>query len=678
MIIYSLTTFLSSFLSFFLQLMVGKIILPWFGGSTTIWSTLLFYFITMLLFGYLYVFFLSNLNTKKQKLIHSTLIKLVGIAILASLIFFKKLFPQDPTTIINLISSPSLQIVALISLTVGLPYLLLSTTSTLLQAWYTKLHPTKSPYFLYNLSNTGSLLGLLSYPFIFENWLTLRQQELTWSAGFIAFLVCYFLVTKSLITKKSLEQTKPEIVSRPKFLNWVLLSTVSNISLLATTSNITQSISPSPFLWLIPLTLFLISFILAFSGKWYQKGYHPALLSLTLLVLISSLNNYINFNSYWLRTGVILFTQFIINFVCHAELYKSRPKASSLVYFYLAISIGGVLGSLLCALIAPNFFSDYWEFPISLVLGILLYLLISLKQSRHWQQIGQHLFISTLLVYLSITYFSKVFDKVHNINAKVVLAQRNFYGTVKVVEDQIRDDSTQKNYLKRTLFNGSIDHGYQNFGPHNTYTPTIYYSPTSGIGDYIQKLNKGGAQRIGIVGLGTGALAGYCNKGDYYKFYEINPMVVDINKKYFTYIQNCIDKGGAVDIKIGDARISMQQEVKTAPQKFDVLVIDAFTDDAIPAHLMTEEALKLYLSHLSEDGVVAFHISNLYLKLDKVLDSLTAKNGLYSLGYNSSGSYWYFVSKNQTNIYTFDIQDPRKEQIKPWTDDFNNILKIIK
>lgn len=665
---YGLTIFLGSFLSFTLQLMVGKIILPWFGGVATVWSTLLFFYTSFLLAGYFYVSKLTQLTTYKQRRVHKFLIFSTIFSLIFSIFVFQKLFPSTPLRILDSISNPSLQIIFLSLICIGLPYFLLTTTSTLLQVWFNDNYPKKSPYFLYNISNIGSFLGLISYPFLIESNLILKHQELTWISIYTLYLFFYLKITINKRTKsQKIISTKNNNIY-PIFIVWTTLSTISNVSLLATTSFITQSISPIPFLWILPLALFLISFILAFSNFFYQRGFHLGLLFTSILVTLSTFK-YVTINNFYILTALVVFTQFMINLVCHSELYRIRPKSTNLVSFYIAISLGGVIGSFFCAILAPNIFKEYWEFPISLVLGSFLYLISAINCTTSYLQKFQHIFLCSLLIFISIKYVEKLSTNFlySKQNDAYIYSNRNFYGTIKITENK-----QQKN---RYLYNGNISHGSQ---VENNFIPSTYYQESSGIGTYIRNLktnNQGKKLRMGVIGLGVGTMAGYCEMGDYVRFYDINPLIVDISEKYFTYLKHCNELGGKTEVILGDARLSLQKEI---PQFFDILVVDAFTDDAIPTHLITKEALNLFLSHLNENGVVAYHISNRHLNLNKVLDSIAKKQNLFVYQHTNNESNWYLLSKTQRQPLYFISINPDLQTIPEWSDDFSNILSVLK
>lgn len=678
MILFSLTTFLSSFLLFTVQLIVGKRILPWFGGVASVWTTTMLFFMFFLFLGYLYVSFISRLTKHLQIKIH---LSIVGLSfLLASFNYFRyhTLILPNPDWISAITQSPSSQILILVIASLGLPYFLLSTTSTLLQYWFVQANPTKSPFFLYVISNIGSFLGLLFYPFVIESKLTLTSQENQWLILFAVYILLMIGISK-IIGKPSVKMVKSklQLVSKTQIIHWTTLSAISNIALLATTSHITQSISPVPFLWIVPLALYLVSFIIAFSGsQWYSRQFHFVLMLASVFgaVLVTSKAIYL---PYWTSLTVILTALFMVNLVCHAELFKNRPRPESLVPFYIAIAFGGVLAALFCAILAPSAFPDFWELPLSFLFSVLVYIVVMIITVDRVPVGVQHIIVGALLFFLILNRFQYLYLPINQSPySQEIYKSRNFYGLL-TITDQNNPNSTPVRYLT----NGIIEHGNQRLTAPESSEPTSYYTRDSGVGLAIDNHPKRQAKqpmRIGVIGLGAGTMAAYCQSGDYFRFYEINPDVIEISRKYFTYLSQCQSNGAELDIVLGDARLSLAKEKELgALQKFDVLVVDAFTDDAIPVHLITKESIELFASHLTDGGLIAFHISNQFLTLDKVLNQASQTMGLYSTIHDSN-SQWYLVSPWLLKA-PFQLTSPTvTQEIKLWTDDYSNILEVMR
>ncbi len=521
------------------------------------------FFMTVLFLGYLYVNLLSKFKKSTQIKIHIYLVLFALASSLLNLIFYHSLILPNPTWSLLQHLPPTLHILVLIFVSVGFPYFLLSTTSTLLQYWFVKINPKKSPYSLYVTSNIGSLLGLLTYPLVLESSFTLSSQEFLWFAIFLIYLSLILYISK--LFSKIPHKSDPQKISVNKihfsiYIPWLALSTISNIALLATTSQITQSVSPIPFLWILPLTLFLISFIIAFSGdRWYSRNLHSSLLLFSVVCTTLVFSGYIHL-PYRQQLGVILFTLFMTNLVCHAELWRSRPVSTHLVPFYITISLGGVIASLFCAVVAPYLFPDLWEFSIYLFLGLLVYLLITLNESENLWQGFQYLVVCVFVAIVMIFRFQSLYGKgdLQSNNASQVLKSRSFYGVLRII-----DSNEQAEGPIRRLINGGILHGYQPLNK-NIFRPTSYYSLDSGVGQVISKNNKRHLKyplRVGVIGLGAGTMAAYCEPGDYFRFYEINEEVIDISQKYFSYLSHCKDMAGSIDIIKGDARVSLQKEL---------------------------------------------------------------------------------------------------------------------
>jgi MFS family permease/SAM-dependent methyltransferase len=684
MILYALTVFVSAFLLFLVQPVIAKQILPWFGGSAAVWTTCLVFFQCMLLAGYFYSDWTTRrLSPKRQALLHMCLIA-VAIALLPIVpdIAWKPVGTE----------APGLRILLLLGATIGLPYFLISTTSPLVQVWFNKSYPGASPYRLFALSNLASMIALLGYPFLFEPWITTHQQAIGWSVGFGVFAV---LITASAwfglrrhadIRTRALEENhpieSPETIATPtrreKFL-WIALSGLGSVLLLAISNHLTQNISSIPLMWVVPLAIYLLTFILCFDAKdgasgWYQRTLFMPLLAVMLIAMSWTLaDKDLHFMLYW-QIGLFAGGLFVACMFCHGELVAAKPHPRHLTTFYLMISIGGALGALLVGIIAPLTLPAYYELEIGLVA------LAAMATYLVWGKYHVGVFILGCAVTVSAS--AAAVYTVVQFNEDVVVMSRNFYGTLRVKE--YVPPSVQ--YRRRSLVHGAILHGDQYIDPPYNRSATTYYKTKSGIGRILllkEKLSPDKPRKVGIIGLGTGTIATYGSKGDIFRFYDINPQVVTIARRDFTYLK---DTEATIEISLGDARLNLEREPL---QNFDVLAIDAFSSDSIPVHLITLEALDIYRKHMKTDGVIAFHVSNRFLDLKPVVNMIAEKRGLnvawvrdtYDDG--STTSDWVLLSKDKTLLLKPEILDgsfiiPPQPKLSVWTDDFNNLLQALK
>ncbi len=612
MLLHAGTIFTSAFLLFLVQPIIAKQILPWFGGSAAVWTTCLVFFQVALLAGYAY----SDLTTRKLKprtqvILHIVLLSasLVVLPIVADA-NWKPAGGEDP----------GLRILGLLLATIGLPYFLLATTGPLVQAWFARSFPQGTVYRLFALSNLASMLALISYPFVFETWVTTEVQAAAWSVGYALFaLLCgasglYSLrniiaVNAQAVAPKT-EDTAPAPGKFDLFL-WLALPAMGSWLLLAITNHITQNIASIPFLWLAPLTLYLLSFILCFeSDGWYQRS---LLLGPTAVIL--------GFCAWGLQTtDVTLDIKIAIPlyltglFACcmffHGELAKMRPAPRYLTLFYLMVALGGALGGMFVGLVAPRIFSGYFE----LGLGFVLTAILAAPTLRKMP-----FFVWILAVALAgvCGYFWD--QQIVQVKEDTRVMVRNFYGVLRTkdIGSEVSDD------WARRLIHGVIMHGEQYLKPERRAEPTTYYGPDSGVAIAIQNIHPEN-QRVGVVGLGTGTLAVWGKLGDAYHFYDINPQVIAIAQSEFTYLK---DSKAKIEISLGDARLSLERE---AAQNFDVLVIDAFSSDSIPVHLITKEAMAVYLKHLKPGGAVVFHVTNRFLKLAPVVKQVADSYGMHT------------------------------------------------
>jgi protein-L-isoaspartate O-methyltransferase/uncharacterized membrane protein (DUF485 family) len=675
MILYALTIFTSAFLLFLVQPILAKQVLPWFGGSAAVWTTCLVFFQFLLLFGYAYTDFTTRkMKPRHQLLLHAALL----IASLATLpiipdVSWKPAGDEDPTY----------RILGLLAFTIGLPYFLLSTTGPLVQAWFARAHESGTVYRLFALSNFASLLALISYPFAVEPWVTTRVQSFGWSAGYALFvIVCISAGVYSLRAhteaQASGEVRKTDAGPAPSLAHyglWLLLSAMGSFMLLAVTNHITHDVASVPFLWLLPLTIYLVTFILCFEGRnWYKRIYFLGPLIVVVCALAWFLHEEGGIMEF--KVAVPLFSAglFVMCMFFHGELAAMKPAPQYLTTFFLMVSLGGALGGVVVGFIAPKFFNTYYEFGIGLVITLLL---------AAWLTIGSmpmaRVVPMALLVATGFTGFH-VYHYVHALSNDARLMTRNFYGTLRVKDTGPESSET----AMRRLMHGVIMHGEQYLNAKKSHRITTYYTETSGVGLAVKYFQESGPIRVGVVGLGAGTLAAYGRPGDVVRFYEINPQVIEIARRDFKYIS---DSKSRVDTVLGDARLTMERE---APQQYDVLAIDAFSSDAIPVHLITKEAMAIYLKHIKPGGVVAFHVTNRFLKLAPVVKQIADTYGLQSAQVtddesegDASRTDWVLVTRNKTLVEHKSIKQGASEiteipGLRLWTDDFNNLVQILK
>jgi len=673
-LLYGTTAFLSAFLLFLIEPLAAKQILPFLGGSSAVWLTCLVFFQTTLLLGYLYSHWLTSLpNRSLQRRIHVCAL----VAALLALVFAWLIHPS-----LGSVDHPVFTIFRNLTRTIGLPFLLLASTSPLLQLWLAQREadPAGKPaavwFRLFALSNTGSLLALFAYPALFEPHLTLRVQRTLWSIGFLLFVVLAFTLTKqsrgSTAPSTPVQDSTPAAPTSQRWL-WFLLPMAAAMQLAAVTSHITANIAAIPLLWVLPLAIYLITFILAFDRPGF---YRRPLVVRILVVMLASLGYALSkADSSLPITLTILFFLiecFIACLFCHAETYALRPKrASEATLFYLLIAAGGAMGTFLVGIAFPLVFSANYDLPIAFIATALFALAKTWDdgwpQRLLWTTAG--ILLVTLAVFLRISY-----------QRQSLVQMRNFYGSLRVTQS----DAPVLHAPMRTLLHGSIQHGTQIFDPGFSHIPTTYYATDSGIGLTMRFCCGTRTKNIGVIGLGAGTLAAYGNPGDRIRFYEINPQVEPIARNLFTYLR---DSRAAVTITHGDARTSLASEPS---QQFDVMAIDAFSGDAIPLHLLTREALQLYLRHLAPNGVLAFHVSNQYLNLAPELALLAQSAGLQVRTVITGSSEprgefraeWVLMTRDpnfftQPELVGFADRISVKPGLRLWTDDYSSLLPIL-
>jgi SAM-dependent methyltransferase len=681
MLLYAVTIFVSAFLLFLVQPVMAKQILPWFGGSATVWTTCLVFFQSTLTAGYAYAdWTVHRFAPRRSVQLH------VALLVLSLLVL--PIMPDDrwkPGGDEN----PSWLILGMLAATIGLPYFLLSTTSPLVQAWFARRFPGASPYRLFALSNLASMLALLGYPFLLEPWAATRVQAWGWSAGHLLFVVlCASAGLRSLARAgddvvpaawRSDASDSPPAQATPagaptkaRQLLWCTLAASASILLLGVSNHITQNIASVPLLWIVPLALYLLTFILTFDGTgWYKRDIVLSMAAAALGVMAWTLADPSLTHELEIQVGVFCIGLFLACMFCHGELVRLKPAPRYLTRFYLMISLGGAAGAVLVGILAPLVLPAYFELAAGLALCALLLL---------WQVRLDYPVYGVLGLAALFTTIGCAIWGVSEFYTNAISASRNFYGVLRVQE--VGTDTASH---RRSLVHGTILHGNQYMDRTLATQPTTYYTNTSGIGRLLDVLHpRLEPLRVGVIGLGTGSLAVYGTPGDTYKFYEINPDVVAVAKRDFTYLH---DSGATIETALGDARLVLEREPS---QRFDVLVIDAFSSDAIPVHLITYEAVRIYRKHVKPDGVIAFHVTNRFLNLVPVVDALATAHGVKAKwiaddgeGTLASRSDWVLLTTNPALI-----EHPRLTEVaqpivqrpdwRLWTDDFNNLVQVLK
>jgi hypothetical protein len=763
---YRLTIFVSAFLLFWVQLLLGKYFLPWFGGTPAVWTTCMLFFQTLLLAGYTYAHALTAwFRPRTQSILHvALLLSSLLLLVLLGTVWRSPITP-DLSWRPHSSDPPIRRLIILLTVGAGLPYFVLSSTGPLLQAWFTRTHPHHTPYRLYALSNLGSFLALLSYPFLLEPWLTLSLQARLWSWGFVAYALgsayCALELRRSVTPEgaqpqfgvtgepKDSEEVKATRFGAGSYALWLSLAACASVMFLATTNQICQDIAVVPLLWVLPLALYLLSFVICFErSEWYSHGvFHPAFGLAVLMACFVLYNGALG--SIIAQIAIYSFVLFICCMVCHGELARAKPSSRYLTSFYLMVATGGAAGGVFVALIAPHLFRGFWEYEFGLWGSAALLFLILVRDKESWLYrswfgspilvvlcaallpeciaLATHakkgvsdlspLVAIVLGVYLLLQKKKPGFDHARKraapvycvvallilgavlfVNARAqvrnaLAVTRNFYGLLSVQEQ----NANQPDWRAYSLRHGRIVHGFQFRSEAKRGLPTAYYGSASGIGLALlhhprRDAGNEGSLRIGVVGLGVGTLAAYARRGDYVRFYEINPEVIRIarNGRFFTYLKDCPAR---VDVILGDARLSMEDELRrNEPQDFDLLAIDAFSGDAIPVHLLTEQAFRIYLNHLRKpEGVLALHITNNYLDLRPVLLGIAEHFGLDYAFFHTSGdgkiagqSSWVLLCRDKELLESFSTprQTPSLQTTLPtvrlWTDDYSNLLQVLK
>jgi len=733
--LYAATLFVNAGLLFLVEPMVAKMILPLLGGTPAVWNTSIFLFQALLLAGYAYAHFASSsLGIRHHAIAH---LLIASCCVLALPI---KINPQWAPSGNQ---DPTLSVTWILLGAVGFPFFVLAAGAPLLQLWFAQSKRLSDPYILYAASNLGSMVGLIAYPLVVEPHLSLAQQSQYWFYGYLICLLLTFIcagLTFASSVPSTSEQFKASVDSddsantdlpaaeRLKLtrrIRWVLLAFAPSSLLLGVTSYITTDIASAPLFWMVPLVLYLLSFVVAFARPAWASS--PFLVRRQAFFLLgTAITVFTRANTpAWIILPLHLMSFFVTALICHGMLAADRPRPRHLTEFYLWISAGGVLGGLFNALLAPVIFKSVYEYPLAMIIAAFLrpyvgqavrtrlnrwldfllpiglgLLLLGMIKAFNAVPIlsprSAHIAVFGLLGVLCMSFAYRplrfgfgiaAFMIASNYNTGssggLLYADRSFFGVYRVTDDKSRG--------AHVLFHGTTLHGLQTSVEKTRLQPSSYYHPTGPAGQVFSVFEKaGGERKVAIVGLGTGALACYGRPQEKFVFYEIDPLVERIarDRRLFTYMLNCPP---AVEVIIGDARVSLS---RSAPRHYDLIVLDAFSSDAIPVHLLTREAVQLYLSNLADDGLLLFHISNRYMNLAPVLGRVAASLKLAALDQRDfrvassesdegkSPSHWVIMARHKNALSRF-LSDPRWSPLDAvknsdlWTDDYSNILQVV-
>ncbi|MEM9280981.1 MAG: fused MFS/spermidine synthase [Verrucomicrobiota bacterium] len=690
---FILAIFLSAFLLFQVQPVIARFILPWYGGSPAVWTTCLLFFQCGLLAGYAYAHGLVQWLRNRRNLQIGIHLALLGLSLLTL-----PITPEESLKPTTAAENPVPGILLLLATTVGFPYLLLSASGPLLQHWFSEAFPGKSPYRLYAVSNVGSILGLLTYPFLFEPLFAVSRQTWLWSFAFIAYALlaigCAIIFLKraqpaGASSNELIDEKSPApLMDR---LLWIAFAACGSMLLLSLTNQMCQDVAVVPFLWVLPLALYLLTFVITFDhSRWYRRRVAVPLAIVAVGLVAFLINQQFASGEIHIAWQITIYVGAIFFgcLVCHGEVVRMKPHSHHLTGFYLAISLGGAIGGLFVSLMAPRWFDGYWELHVSL---FFLAILTSIQLVRRFNAILSNppVAVSAIAwVGLLTALAYSLLAHIRETREDSLAAKRSFYGVLNVYEIY---PGTEDEY--RALYHGRISHGRQYMADQWRDLAATYYSEDSGIGAIFYHFPQRVAEKplhIGVVGLGIGTIATYARPGDRVRFYEINPQVEELALSHFSYLEDC---RGEVEVVLGDARVSLETELEeTGPQQFDVLVVDAFSGDSIPIHLLTVEAIDLYSRHLKADGVMAIHISNLHLDLSSPVRNLADYAGYEAVrvahepAYDDYANYysdWVLVTRNQEFLSAIEIENYVSEwysQLEPkliWSDDYSNLLQVI-
>lgn len=708
---YATTVFLSAFLLFQVQPLVSKAILPWFGGAPAVWTTCMLVFQALLFLGYLYAHLMKDFGPRTRTVVH------LGILTLA--ILSLPILPGNAWKPEN-VDSPVTAIVLILLVCVGTPFFVLSTSGPLLQDWFRRTHPNRSPYRLYALSNAGSLLALVSYPFVIEPAFSLPIQSWIWSISFGLFAaLCATLGIAALrrqtsLVERSEETANSEVESAPakplsigRVVLWFALAAVPSAMLLATTNQVCLDVAAVPFLWVVPLSLYLLTFVICFDApKRYSRTLALAALLLSTMAMttafVGAQNASIGFQAIAFFSGL-----FACAYFCHGELARLKPEPARLTTYFLVIAAAGLAGGAFVSLLAPAIFTTFLEIHVAIAATLALALVVLFRpdpsKTKTARPIAvpegfevQHpaakrsapptvdgttwlwgmLLSADLIVVIFIGWQTAGVS-----HPDLLDSQRNFFGVLRV---RTKNADVPEEALLEML-HGRIAHGSQFLDPKKARTPTYYYGPSSGVGLALRNHRAGEPRRIAVAGLGAGTLALYGDPEDFLRFYEINPTVVELAKERFVYLPTCESEW---DVVVADARLALEREADGSEPPYDVLVLDAFAGDSIPTHLLTTEAFAIYLDRLAKDGILAVHISNRHFDLTPVLAAAARTFDLASRSVETTGdsfgataASWILLSPSESAFQGVAFEGlPRlsTEEVVVWTDRRCDLLSVLR
>ncbi|MDK1286072.1 spermidine synthase [Pseudoalteromonas umbrosa] len=665
-VLFTLIILLSAFLLFQIQPILSKEQLPQFGGGASVWSAGLFFFQTCVLLGYLYIHFIRHLRLQWQVTLHFTLL-ILAVAVT---------YTHIEKSILDMLP-PTWSVIVSLAAQIGPIFIMLSTTSVLLQKWYCLLNQSPVPYQWYALSNFGSLVALLTFPFFFEVYFGLTTLKELWFFTLTVLVTLFFALTTLIIKKISqkiwVNQIRPTTVIFHNHFRCISLAALSSLLLSSTTFMININIPPMPLTWVIPLAIYLITFIIAFALPVKSRSFYSysALIFATLAgILMYFLGSKFNAVAQFSMYGLILF---ICTFSCHRELRRIAPNQYSMTSFYVCIAFGSVLGSLTSSVIAPVTFNLPIEYPLTLIAIFSLHIYLCTQSS-----VSKYIKLGYISIFVS---FICAFVLLNNAYTKLnLITERNFYGMLTV------KDITINNTIERRLIDGTTIHGYELMT--DISSDNGYYHKNTGVAKAIEVLQANGPINMGIIGLGAGVLAQYGKKHDTITFYELNSAVFKVAKKYFSYLNNSL---ASINVKIGDGRQLLATEISQSTFQQDAIVIDAFTSDVIPTHLLTIEAFELYWQRMHNNGVLIMHISNNHIDLMPVManQSLRFNKSILLFDYQEDensqlGSKWVIMTSNEEFLQSMPVSTLvdryafTNQSTAQWTDEKHSLLPYIK